>query len=156
MKGQILVVDDERLIRNSLHGALEQLGHQARVAGSLEEATQAVADARYDLVILDLKLGDGDGLDLLRRLRTEAPETKVVVITAHGSIEAAVAAMKLGAFDFVKKPFEVTSVVSTRGAGPASGPTPSTVTPLAEGRRALKRSSAMLMPRSNIFVNSPS
>ena len=109
----ILVVDDEKLIRGSLERALQQLGLQAESAGSIADAEMALARTRFDLVILDLKLGDGDGFDLLRHLRLSAPETKVVVITAHANIESAVAAMKLGAFDLVKKPFELDELLTT-------------------------------------------
>jgi DNA-binding NtrC family response regulator len=108
----ILVVDDEKLIRTSLERALGGAG-KAESAGSFAEAEALISRTRYELVILDLKLGDGDGFDLLRRLRHEAPDTKVVVITAHGSIESAVEAMKLGAYDFVKKPFELDELLAT-------------------------------------------
>jgi DNA-binding NtrC family response regulator len=112
---QVLVVDDEKLIRSSLERALAGLGYQAEAAESLAHANAAVTAKRFDLVVLDLKLGDGSGLALLRRLHAEAPETKVVVITAHGSIDLAVEAMKLGAYDFVKKPFELDELLTTAG-----------------------------------------
>jgi DNA-binding NtrC family response regulator len=104
----ILIVDDEKLIRTTLERALSS--HKCETAGSLAEATAALQRTRFELVILDLKLGDGSGLELLRRI---PPDTKVVVITAHGSIESAVEAMKLGAFDFVKKPFELEELLAT-------------------------------------------
>jgi DNA-binding NtrC family response regulator len=113
VKAQVLVVDDERLIRSSLERALASLGHQADAADSVAGARAALSRRRYDLVVLDLKLPDGDGLDVLRAIVAESPETKVVVITAHGSIETAVQAMKLGAYDFVKKPFELDELLTT-------------------------------------------
>jgi DNA-binding NtrC family response regulator len=113
MKAQILVVDDERLIRSSLERALAGLGHQSEPADSAAAALAALARRRFDVVVLDLKLPDGSGLDILRRIVAEAPDTKVVVITAHGSIETAVEAMKLGAYDFVKKPFELDELLTT-------------------------------------------
>jgi len=106
----ILVVDDEKLIRTSLERALVGIGLKAESAGSIAEAEEALARTRFEVVVLDLKLADGSGFDLLRKL---APETKVIVITAHGSIERAVEAMKLGAFDFVKKPFELDELLAT-------------------------------------------
>jgi two-component system response regulator AtoC len=109
----ILVVDDEKLIRTSIERALVGMGLKAESAGSLAEAEVALSHTRFELVIVDLKLGDGNGFDLLRRVRQELPDTKVVVITAHGSIETAVEAMKLGAFDFVKKPFELDELLAT-------------------------------------------
>ena len=112
MSAQILVADDEALIRQSLRAALAQEGFNVSAAASGAEALQKFADQRPDVVVLDLVLGDLDGLDLLRRFREEAPDTKVVVITAHGSIESAVSAMKLGAFDFIKKPFDLEEVIA--------------------------------------------
>ena len=64
------------------------------------------------MVLLDLVLGDADGIELLRRMRQEAPDTKVMLISAHGSIESAVTAMKLGGYDFIKKPFELEEIVA--------------------------------------------
>jgi two-component system response regulator AtoC len=115
MKAQILVVDDERLIRSSLQRALASLGHQVEAADSVAASLAAVGRKRFDLVVLDLKLSDGSGLDFLRRIVPESPETKVVVITAHGTVETAVEAMKLGAYDFVKKPFELDELLTTAG-----------------------------------------
>jgi DNA-binding NtrC family response regulator len=113
MKAQVLVVDDERLIRTSLERALSGLGHQAEAADSIAAALAALSRKRFDLVVLDLKLPDGSGVDVLRRITAESPESKVVVITAHGTIENAVEAMKLGAYDFVKKPFELDELLTT-------------------------------------------
>jgi DNA-binding NtrC family response regulator len=113
MKADILIVDDERLIRTSLARAVARMGHEAVVAGSLDEAQRAISGTRFDAVVLDLKLGSESGLTLLRDLREQYPTTKVVMITAHGSVETAVEAMKLGAFDFVKKPFELDELLAT-------------------------------------------
>jgi two-component system response regulator AtoC len=113
MKAHVLVVDDERLIRTSLERALGSLGHQVDAADSVAAALAALARKRFDLVVLDLKLSDGAGLEVLRRIVPESPETKVVVITAHGTVETAVEAMKLGAYDFVKKPFELDELLTT-------------------------------------------
>ncbi|HXU69945.1 MAG TPA: sigma-54 dependent transcriptional regulator [Polyangia bacterium] len=115
MKAHVLVVDDERLIRTSLERALAGLGHETEAADSLAAATGALTRTRFDLVVLDLKLPDGSGLDVVRRLAVEAPETKVVVISAHGTVDIAVEAMKLGAFDFVQKPFELDELLGTAG-----------------------------------------
>jgi len=113
MSAQILIVDDEALIRQSLGAALRQEGFGVSLAESGAEATRLLAADRPDVVVLDLVLGDLDGLDLLERLRTETPETKVIVITAYGSIETAVRAMKLGAYDFIRKPFEIDEIIAT-------------------------------------------
>ncbi|HEX4457546.1 MAG TPA: sigma-54 dependent transcriptional regulator [Polyangia bacterium] len=113
MKAQVLVVDDERLIRTSLERAFAASGHQAEAADSVASALVALQRKKFDLVILDLKLPDGQGTDVLKRIVAESPETKVVVITAHGTVTNAVEAMKIGAYDFVNKPFELDELLST-------------------------------------------
>jgi two-component system response regulator AtoC len=112
MSVQVLVVDDEPLIRQSLRAALVQDGFEAEAAGSLDEAWQRFRQARPDVVLLDLVLGECDGMDLLRRIKQDAPETKVVIITAHGTISRAVNAIKQGAYDFIKKPFELEEITA--------------------------------------------
>ncbi len=113
MRPQVLVVDDEVLIRQSLHAVLADEGFTVTAAESAVEAWRAFERDRPDIVLLDLVLGDGNGLDLLKRMKEVAPSIKVVVISAHGSFEHAVGAMKLGAYDFIKKPFELEEVVAT-------------------------------------------
>jgi two-component system response regulator AtoC len=113
MAAQVLVVDDEPLIRQSLRTALQQEGFQAEMAASGTEAWERFRRDRPDIVLLDLVLGDADGLALLQRMKQEAPETKIVIITAHGSISQAVTAIKQGAHDFIKKPFELDEIVAT-------------------------------------------
>src|SRR5262249_20648540 len=90
VKAQVLIVDDERLIRSSLERALASQGHATEAAESAAAALAAAGRKRFDLVILDLKLPDGSGLDVLQKLLAEAPETKIVVITAHGTVDNAV------------------------------------------------------------------
>jgi two-component system, NtrC family, response regulator AtoC len=113
VKAHVLVVDDERLIRSSLERAVASLGHEVEAAETLADATAIVARKRFDAAIVDLKLPDGSGLDVVRRLLAEAPDTKIIVITAHGTVENAVEAMKLGAYDFVNKPFELEELLTT-------------------------------------------
>src|SRR5690349_16445672 len=112
MSATVLVADDEALLRQSLRGALLQEGFDVQAAANGAEAWQRFAEDRPDVVVLDLVLGDANGLDLMRKMRGEAPDTKVVVITAHGSIEQAVDAMKAGAYDFIKKPFELDEILA--------------------------------------------
>jgi DNA-binding NtrC family response regulator len=115
VSAQVLIVDDERLLRGSVAAVLAQSGHEVRQAGSLAEAERLLGELRADVLVLDLKLGDGDGLDLLRRLRAAGDPPKVVVVSAHGTIDRAIEAMRLGAFDFVRKPFELEELVATVG-----------------------------------------
>jgi NtrC-family two-component system response regulator AlgB len=101
----VLVVDDEPNIRRTLALQLQGRGHRVRTAGSIEEAKREVAGQRFDVALVDLRLGTGSGLDLLSWLRVEHPALKTVVITAYASIETAVEAMKRGASDYLSKPF---------------------------------------------------
>ena len=112
MSVHVLVADDEPLIRQSLRTVLQQEGFGVSVAASGEEAWLRFHEDRPDVILLDLVLGNTDGLTLLRRYRQEAPDVKVILISAHGSIESAVSAMKLGGYDFIKKPFELEEIVA--------------------------------------------
>jgi DNA-binding NtrC family response regulator len=112
MSAHVLVADDEALIRQSIRSVLGHEGFDVTLASSGAEAWARFQEVRPDVVLLDLVLGDMDGMDLLRRMRQEAPDTKVVLISAHGSIESAVTAMKLGGYDFIKKPFELDEIVA--------------------------------------------
>ncbi len=101
----ILVVDDEKNIRLTMSQALEPLGIPVQTAVNGEEALQKLPDKPFRLMFLDLKMPGMDGLEVLRRTKDQWPKTRVVIITAHGTIASAVEAMKLGAVDFVQKPF---------------------------------------------------
>ncbi len=105
MGKSILVVDDEKNIRMTVSQALESLEMPVQTAINGEEALQKLRKEMFGLVFLDLKMPGMDGLDVLRRIREDRPETRVIIITAHGTIESAVEAMKLGAADFIQKPF---------------------------------------------------
>jgi NtrC-family two-component system response regulator AlgB len=101
----ILLVDDEPNIRRTLSLQLEGRGHRVRTAATLEGAQREITEHRFDLLLLDLRLGTGSGLDLLSWLKRADPALKTVVITAYASIETAVEAMKRGAADYLSKPF---------------------------------------------------
>jgi DNA-binding NtrC family response regulator len=102
-----LIVDDELSIREVLQLSLKRSGWTATLAANFQEASQAIAAREFDLVLTDLQLPDGDGIEVLRMTRDRWPETPVIVITAHGSADTAVAAMKLGASDYLTKPFDL-------------------------------------------------
>ncbi len=108
----LLIVDDEANIRGSLQAALGREGYQADVAASLAEARARLAEP-YDLVLLDVRLTDGSGLDLLGELRSEAPDTAVIVMSGHATIDLAVQATRLGAFDFLEKPLSFEHLLVT-------------------------------------------
>lgn len=102
----ILVVDDERNIRKNLTMMLEAAGYEVDMAGDGEEALAKSRELRYDIALVDLQMPKMGGLELLRYLRSLNPETAVVILTAYGSVTNAVEAMKLGASDFLEKPFD--------------------------------------------------
>ncbi|KGM54614.1 chemotaxis protein CheY [Lysobacter daejeonensis GH1-9] len=102
-----LVVDDERDIRELLVMALGRMGLRCDTASSLADARNQLAHHRYDLCLTDMRLPDGSGMDLVAEISQKFPETPVAMITAFGNVEAAVEALKAGAFDFVAKPVEL-------------------------------------------------
>lgn len=101
----VLIVDDEKNIRLTLKKALEKPDVVIHTAVSGEEALDRLSSDKLDLVLLDLRLPGMDGMEVLSRMRAKGDMTKVIVITAHGTIDNAVDAMKLGAVDFIQKPF---------------------------------------------------
>src|SRR3954468_11768208 len=101
---QVLVVDDEPDIRELLELTLVRMGLDVETVGSIAEAKERLKADRYDLCLTDMRLGDGEGLDLVRHIAAQAADVPVAVITAYGSAENAVAALKAGAFDYVSKP----------------------------------------------------
>src|SRR3954469_21394378 len=101
---QVLVVDDEPDIRELLELTLVKMGLGVQAVGSIAEAKERLKNERFDLCLTDMRLGDGEGLDLVRHIAVQAAEVPVAVITAYGSTENAVAALKAGAFDYVSKP----------------------------------------------------
>ena len=104
---RILVVDDERSVRELLDITLRQEGYDVTVAIGGEAAVRALDEATFDLVITDLRMRGMDGLGVLRAVKERAPQTVVLMITAYASTDTAVEAMKLGAYDYVTKPFKL-------------------------------------------------
>lgn len=102
-----LVVDDERDIRELLVLTLGRMGLRVDTAADLSSARAQLASDKYDLCLTDMRLPDGTGLDLVSHISQRHPETPVAMITAHGNVEAAVSALKAGAFDFVTKPVDL-------------------------------------------------
>jgi two-component system, NtrC family, response regulator AtoC len=103
----ILVVDDEPHMRRVLEIMLHQAGYQVYVAGNGIEALQILHSMPVDLVITDMRMPEMNGLELLVRLRTDGMNVPVIIITAHGSVESAVEAMKQGASDYILRPFDI-------------------------------------------------
>ena len=105
----ILIVDDERDIRELISDILEDEGFTTRLAGNSDDAMKEVHEKRPGLLILDIWLKDSkmDGIDILKAVKTDYPEVPVVIISGHGNIEIAVAAIRQGAYDFIEKPFNI-------------------------------------------------
>ena len=107
---RILIVDDEAFIRENLERILSEDGYQPVSTETAESALKIFAEEEVDLVLLDLNLGPGSGLDVLRQLREIDPDVLVIIITGYGTVESAVEALKLGAYDYIKKPFKADAI----------------------------------------------
>ena len=128
MKPTALVVDDEPHICELLSITLERMDITTRTCTDVASAKTSLGGSTYDLCLTDMRLPDGDGLELVEWMQREVPGTPVAVITAHGSVEAAVRALKLGAFDFVSKPLDlndlrklVTAALKLKGVATPKG-----------------------------------
>ncbi|MFQ5790162.1 MAG: sigma-54-dependent transcriptional regulator [Acidobacteriota bacterium] len=108
---RILVVDDESGVRSSLKGVLEDEGYAVETSSTAEEALSLLDENSFDLIILDIWLPEMDGVEALEKIRERKLEASVVMISGHGTIETAVKAIKLGAYDFVEKPLSLEKTV---------------------------------------------
>jgi DNA-binding NtrC family response regulator len=107
----VLVVDDEKLIRFTLRESLAAEGYVVHEAADVAEAKRSFARQHMDCVILDHKLPDGDGFDLLKTMKLEAPDVPVILMTAYANVEKAVEAMRRGAFTYLNKPFDTEEMI---------------------------------------------
>jgi len=107
--GDILITDDERDIRELISDILKDEGFTTRLAGNSEQCMAEIAKEHPALMILDIWLKDSkmDGIDILKTVKRDHPDIPVVIISGHGNIEIAVAAIKQGAYDFIEKPFNI-------------------------------------------------
>lgn len=103
---KILIVDDELIMRESLAGWMERDGYEVEKASSGEEALDRLKHAGFDIMFVDIKMEGMSGLDVLKHVKNNEPDTEVVMITAYGSIATAIEAMKNGAYDYLLKPFD--------------------------------------------------
>ena len=115
--GDILIVDDEKDIRQLISDILKDEGYSTRLAANSDQAYGAINDEAPDLVILDiwLKESQHDGIDILKNVRRNNPDIPIVIISGHGNIEIAVAAIKQGAYDFIEKPFNIDQLMVVIG-----------------------------------------
>jgi len=107
---KILIVDDEAFIRENLERILAEDGYRPLSTESPDDAIRIVAEEEISLVLLDLNLGSHSGLDVLRSMKEVDPEILVIIITGYGTVESAVEALKIGAYDYIKKPFKADAI----------------------------------------------
>jgi two-component system response regulator PilR (NtrC family) len=128
-KKQVLVIDDEPDIRELLELTLGRMNLETRSAANIDEARHLLQGFHFDLCLTDMRLPDGNGIDLVRHIQDKYPHLPVAVITAHGNMETAIAALKAGAFDFVSKPLDLNDlrniVRSALKVNQTAAPTPS-------------------------------
>jgi len=105
MPPNILVMEDDLNVAKGLEMILSEEGYQVNLAGTGALAMQAFNEKRYDLLVADLRLPDIDGMEIIKQVKNDTPETEVVVITGYGTAATAVEAMKIGVHDFLSKPF---------------------------------------------------
>ncbi|MGD2010369.1 MAG: sigma-54 dependent transcriptional regulator [Desulfobacterales bacterium] len=105
-KMHIMIVDDEMIVRESFYHWFTKSGHRVQTAASGFEALEKLNETAFDLLFVDIKMPGMDGLELLEKVKADYPETMAIIITAYGSIESAVKAMKIGASDYLLKPFK--------------------------------------------------
>ena len=104
-KRRMLVVDDESSVTDALELIMREQGYEVRTASTVSAALGLLGDAQFDVVFVDLKLPDSTGIDLLARIKEATPETEVIVMTGHGSLDLTIEAIKKGAYYYVEKPF---------------------------------------------------
>jgi two-component system, NtrC family, response regulator AtoC len=144
---KILVVDDEINIREALATILESEGHEVHAAASAEEAISKLGEDFFQVVISDMRMNGGSGMDLLCWIRANCPETEIILLTAYGSVEGAVEAMKLGAYDYLSKPVDRRRLSLLIGKALEKQR-------LAEENRSLRRRLSVKEEFSNIIGNS--
>jgi DNA-binding NtrC family response regulator len=110
--GRILVVDDEASITDAMQGILDERGYKVKVAATLGKSSDLLCEQPFDLIFTDLILPDGSGLSLIERGRNEAPATQFILMTAHGSTDLAIEAIKKGAYYYIEKPFAPERVIA--------------------------------------------
>ncbi|KKO20621.1 MAG: two-component response regulator [Candidatus Brocadia fulgida] len=111
MKNNILIVDDEKLMRVSLEDKLRREGYTVTSLSNAIEGLRVMQSENFDAVITDLRLPKMDGIEFLKEIKKSSPDTVVIIMTAYGSIENAVMAMKEGAYDYVTKPFSLEELI---------------------------------------------
>jgi DNA-binding NtrC family response regulator len=142
--GQILVVDDERSVREGLASAVAQAGYTPAVCDGIESARRELEKGRPACVLLDIRLKDGDGLAFLEELRRSLPSVPVIMATAYGDSDRTIQAMKRGAFNYVTKPFDLDALLATL-ARAVHAPAVAHLSPQSESESRLLGQSACML-----------
>ncbi len=119
---RILVVDDDTAMREMMALALGKEGFEVRTAATADEAREAFESTNFDVIVTDIYLGDGTGIELLEHSGEACPDARVILVTAHGTVETAASARRLGVFDYLAKPFEVETLVTRVHAAMQAAP----------------------------------
>jgi DNA-binding NtrC family response regulator len=112
-KGKILVIDDEDIVRLSCSRTLVPEGYELKMAKNGLEGLKLLEEESFDLVLTDLKMPNMDGIEVLANIKEKWPATDVVIVTGYHTVETAVKAIKLGAFDYIEKPFTPDTLIAT-------------------------------------------
>ena len=113
IKGRILIIDDEEGVRKGCCRVLQPIGYAAETAASFQEGVQKIQENQFDLILLDVMMPDGQGIDLLEPILERDPDAVPVLITGYATVEMAVDAIKRGAYDFISKPFTAQMLIMT-------------------------------------------
>ena len=111
-KGSILIIDDEDIVRISCKRTLMPEGFEVKTAQNGVEGLKMIEEEKFDIVLTDLKMPDIDGIEVLRLIKQRWAETVVIIITGYQTVNSAVKAIKLGAYDYIEKPFSPDGIVS--------------------------------------------
>jgi DNA-binding NtrC family response regulator len=112
-KSRVLVVDDEEALRYLLSTELAAEGYEVETASDGDEAIEAIKQKDYDVVLLDIKMPRVDGFEVLKFIKQNKPEIKVIMLTAYADVKNAIEALKLGASDFVSKPYDLEDILTS-------------------------------------------
>src|SRR4030065_146761 len=111
MSNKILIVDDEKLMRISLESQLKKEGYDVSSVDNANEGMNLIKSEEFDIVVTDLRLPNMNGMELLKEIKNYNPDIIVVIMTAYGTLESAVAATKEGAYDYIAKPFSTDELI---------------------------------------------
>ena len=111
-KGKILVIDDEDIVLKSCHRALTPEGYDVKIAKSGVEGLKMLENELFHVALIDVKMPDMDGMEVLKKIKERWPDVVVIIITGYSAIATAVSSIKLGAFDYIEKPFTPDGILS--------------------------------------------